>query len=38
MKNRLKKFKKIKFHPALVFFVLTLVVMILSSIGGILKI
>lgn len=33
-----KKIKKIKFHPALVFFVLTIVVMIISSIGGILNI
>lgn len=33
-----KKLKKIKFHPALVFGVLTLVVMIISSVGGILNI
>lgn len=33
-----KKIKRIKFHPALVFFVLTIVVMIISSIGGILNI
>lgn len=35
MKN---KIKKIKFHPALVFFTLTIVVMIISSVGGILNI
>lgn len=33
-----KKIKKIKFHPALVFLSLTLVVMIISSVGGILNI
>ena len=39
MKRKLKKsITKIKFHPALVFAVLTLVVMIISSIGGILNI
>jgi len=32
-----KKIKKIKFHPALVFFVLTIVVMVISSVGGILN-
>ena len=32
-----KKIKKIKFHPALVFLVLTIVVMIISSVGGILN-
>ena len=32
-----EKRKKIKFHPALIFFVLTIVVMIISSIGGILN-
>ena len=32
-----KKLKKIKFHPALVFFVLTIVVMIISSVGSILN-
>lgn len=33
-----RKIKKIKFHPALVFGILTLVVMIISSVGGILNI
>ena len=32
-----KKFKKVKFHPALVLFTLTIVVMVISSIGGILN-
>lgn len=34
----MKKIKKIKFHPALVFLILTLVVMVISSVGGILNI
>jgi len=39
MKNKIKKnLKTIKFHPALVFLVLTIIVMIISSIGGILNI
>lgn len=38
MIKKFKKLKKVKFHPALVFLTLTLLVMILSSIGGILKI
>ena len=41
MKNKLEKLrniKKYKIHPALVFFTLTLIIMIISSIGGILKI
>ena len=33
-----KGINKIKIHPALIFFTLTLVVMIISSVGGILKI
>ena len=32
-----EKKKRINFHPALVFFILTIVVMIISSVGGILK-
>ena len=35
--NFKKNIKKVKFHPALVFLVLTLVVMILSSVGSILN-
>ncbi len=31
------KFKKIKIHPALVFFLFTIIIMIISSIGGILN-
>lgn len=39
MKHKLKNnIKKIKFHPALVFLVLTIVIMIISSVGGILNI
>lgn len=38
MRHKLKKINKIKFHPALVFGILTLVVMIISSVGGILNI
>ena len=39
MKRRLKdNFKNAKFHPALVFLILTIVVMIISSVGGILNI
>lgn len=38
MKNKLgKNIKTIKFHPALVFLILTLVVMVISSVGGILN-
>ena len=33
-----KRINKIKFHPALIFFTLTIIVMIISSVGGILKI
>lgn len=33
-----KKLKRVKFHPALVFFTLTIVVMVISSVGGILNI
>lgn len=33
-----KNLKRIKFHPALVFFTLTIVIMVISSIGGILNI
>lgn len=39
MKYKFKnKITKVKFHPALVFLVLTLVVMVISSVGGILNI
>ena len=38
MRKRIKKIKTIKFHPALVFLVLTLVVMVISSVGAILNI
>ena len=38
MKNRLKEIKKVKLHPALVFLLLTFIVMIISSVGGILNI
>ena len=40
MMNRKQKnnIKRIKFHPALVFLVLTIIVMIISSVGGILNI
>lgn len=37
MKKKINKIKKLKFHPALVFFVLTIIVMIISSVGGILN-
>lgn len=37
-KEKKKKIKRIKFHPALVFLTLTIVVMIISSVGGILNI
>ena len=37
MKIKKDKFKKIKLHPALVFLILTLIVMIISSVGGILN-
>ena len=33
-----RKINRIKFHPALVLFTLTIVVMIISSVGGILNI
>ena len=38
MKKKINKLKKIKFHPALVFLILTLVIMVISSVGAILKI
>lgn len=39
MKHKLKSnIKKTKFHPALVFLILTIVVMVISSVGGILNI
>ena len=38
MKKKIKKIKTIKFHPALVFLILTIVVMIISSVGAILNI
>ena len=38
MIKKIKNIKKIKFHPALVFLVLTLVVMVISSVGAILNI
>ena len=39
MRHKLRNnIKKIKFHPALVFGILTIVVMIISSVGGILNI
>lgn len=39
MKRKLKNnITKIKFHPALVFLILTIVVMVISSVGGILNI
>ena len=38
MKRKFKNIKKIKFHPALVFLILTLSVMIISSVGAILNI
>lgn len=37
MKIKKEKIKKIKLHPALVFLFLTLIVMIISSVGGILN-
>ena len=37
MRSKLKKIKKVKIHPALVFFILTIIIMVISSIGGILK-
>ena len=37
MKIKKEKLKRIKPHPALVFFVLTLIVMLISSVGGILN-
>lgn len=38
MKTKIKKIPRIKFHPALVFLTLTIVVMVISSVGGILNI
>ena len=38
MKKKIKNIKKIKLHPALVFLILTLVVMVISSVGAILNI
>ena len=37
MKNKLNKIKKIKLHPALLLFIFTIIIMIISSIGGILN-
>lgn len=37
MKTKVKKIKTVKLHPALVFFILTIIVMIISSVGGILN-
>ena len=37
MRSKLKNIKKVKIHPALVFFTLTIIIMIISSIGGILN-
>ncbi len=37
MKNKKVKIKRTKLHPALVFFLLTIIVMIISSVGGILN-
>ena len=38
MRKKIKDIKKIKLHPALVFLILTLVVMVISSVGAILNI
>ena len=38
MKKKLNKIKRVKLHPALVFLLLTFIVMIISSVGGILNI
>lgn len=38
MKRKFKEIKKVKLHPALVFLLLTFIVMIISSVGGILNI
>ena len=38
MKKKIKKLKTIKFHPALIFLILTLVIMVISSVGAILNI
>lgn len=38
MKKKIKNIKKIKLHPALVFLILTIAVMIISSVGAILNI
>lgn len=38
MKRKLNKIKRVKLHPALVFLLLTFIVMIISSVGGILNI
>lgn len=37
MKTKIKKIKRTKLHPALIFFMLTIIVMIISSVGGILN-
>ena len=37
MKTKISNIKKIKIHPALIFFIFTLIVMVISSIGGILN-
>lgn len=37
MKKKITKIKKVKLHPALVFLFLTFIIMIISSIGGILN-
>ena len=37
MKKLIRKPKKVKLHPALVFFLLTIIVMVISSVGGILN-
>ena len=37
MKTKVKKIKTVKIHPSLVFFILTIIVMIISSVGGILN-
>ena len=37
MKNKKVKIKRTKLHPALVLFLLTIIVMIISSVGGILN-
>lgn len=37
MSKKIKKIKRVKLHPALVFLLLTFIVMIISSVGGILN-